>query len=70
VTLRLDAHDGCAVNGTCVASENDTIGITVLSSKDSSLYYSNNWQYDPTVAGWRTIQQSVSGANGSAIRIN
>lgn len=39
VTLRADAHDG----GT---GGRDAIGITVISSKDSSLYYSNNWVYD------------------------
>jgi hypothetical protein len=70
VTLRVDAHDGCAVNATCVAGENDTIGFTVLSGKNSSLYYSNNWQYDQSILGWRTVQESVSGPSGSAVRIN
>ena len=70
MTLRVDAHDGCAVNAVCVAGENDTIGFTVLSSKDSSLYYSNNWVYDPNILGWHTMQEQVSGPNGSAVRIN
>jgi hypothetical protein len=70
VTLRVDAHDGCAVGATCVPGENDTIGFTVLSSKNSSLYYSNNWQYDQSILGWRTIQEQISGPGGSAVRIN
>ncbi|MFL5955692.1 MAG: hypothetical protein ACJ76I_16465, partial [Gaiellaceae bacterium] len=51
VTLRMDAHDG--------GTSNDTIGFTVLSSKDSSLYYSNNWAYDSTTASWKTVLQSL-----------
>lgn len=54
VTLRMDAHDG--------GSSDDTIGFTVLSTKDSTLYYSNNWVYDPVTKSWRTIKQSVNGA--------
>jgi hypothetical protein len=61
VTLRMDAHDGGA--------SNDTIGFTVLSSKDGSLYYSNNWVYDSPSKSWRTVQQGVSN-NGSAVVIN
>jgi len=53
VTLRMDAHDGGPTTG-------DTLGFTVLSSKDSSLYYSNNWVYDSTTLSWKTVQQSVS----------
>jgi hypothetical protein len=38
-----------------------------LSSKDSSLYYSNNWAYDSSIQGWRTVQQSVGGFGGVVI---
>jgi hypothetical protein len=60
VTLRLDAHDG----GT---SGPDTIGFTVLSTKTSSLYYSNNWAYDASILGWRTVQQTVTPATSAVI---
>ena len=64
VTLRMDAHDGGGVSGS------DTIGFTVLSSKDGSLYYSNNWVYDTPSKSWRTVQQGISNVNGSAVVIN
>jgi hypothetical protein len=32
----------------------------VLSSKDGSLYYSNNWIYNTAVAGWSTVEQAVN----------
>ncbi|WP_392544136.1 MBG domain-containing protein [Oryzobacter telluris] len=67
VTLRVDAHEGCGTSPTCSGSGGDTIGFTVLSSKDSSLYYSNNWAYDSNTKSFRTIQQSVTGANGVVI---
>jgi hypothetical protein len=70
VTLRSDAHEGCTTSPSCTSSSGDTIGFTVLSSKDSSLYYSNNWVYDTTILGWRTVQQSVGGPGGSAVVIN
>jgi hypothetical protein len=54
VTLRMDAHD----NGTGTGI--DTVGFTVLSSKDSTLYYSNNWVYDPITLSWKTVQQTLS----------
>jgi len=69
VTLRLDAHEGCPANP-CGSSGGDAIGFTVLSGKDSSLYYSNNWVYDTTILGWRTVQQAASGPGGSAVIIN
>jgi hypothetical protein len=62
VTLRVDAHDGGTSSG-------DTIGFTVLSTKDSSLYYSNNWVYDSTAKAWRTMMQGVSPAT-TAVVIN
>jgi hypothetical protein len=52
VTLRMDAHDG----GT---TGDDTIGFTVLSSKNSALYYSNNWVYDSVTKAYKTMQQAV-----------
>jgi hypothetical protein len=61
VSLRVDAHDG--------GSSGDTIGFTVLSSKDSSLYYSNNWVYDLAAKAWRTTQEPVDNS-GSAVVIN
>ena len=60
VTLRMDAHDG----GT-----NDTIGFTVLSSKDGSLYYSNNWVWDPATLSFRTVPQPVVDPSGEAVVI-
>jgi hypothetical protein len=60
VTLRVDAHEGCTTSPSCSGSGGDTIGFTVLSSKDGSLYYSNNWQYSQAILGWTTIQQAVS----------
>ena len=60
VSLRFDAYDGGTSSG-------DTVGVTVLSSKDSKLYYSNNWVYDSATRSWKTVQQSVS---GPAVQIN
>jgi hypothetical protein len=79
VTLRVDAHEGCNVNsnpnlkGNCLTTTGDTIGFTVLSSKNSALYYSNNWGYDSVSKSYRTLLQAVSGANpnvGCAVEIN
>ena len=67
VTLRVDAHEGCLTSPTCSGTSGDTIGFTVLSGKDSSLYYSNNWMYDTSILGWRTVQQSVVGLGGVVI---
>jgi hypothetical protein len=69
VSLRVDAHVGC-VNAPCDSSTGDQIGFTVLSSKDSSLYYSNNWVYASDTKSWRTVMQDVTGPNGSAVVIN
>jgi hypothetical protein len=70
VSLRVDAHEGCTTSPSCSSSGGDTIGFTVLSSKDSSLYYSNNWQYDTTTAAWKTVLAPVSAPNGTAVVIN
>src|SRR5207244_3242615 len=68
VTLSVDAHEGCATSPTCSGTGGDTIGFTVLSGKDSSLYYSNNWVYDSNVKGWKTVQQDVTPF--TAVQIN
>jgi hypothetical protein len=60
VTLRMDAHDGGISSG-------DTVGFTVLSSKDSSLYYSNNWAFDSVSNSWKTMQQGISPASTAAV---
>jgi hypothetical protein len=50
VTLRLDALD----NGM-----SDGVGFTVLSSKDSKLYYSNQWVLSGTT--WKTVLEALTG---------
>jgi hypothetical protein len=70
VTMRVDVHEGCTTSPACGSSSGDTLAVTVLSSKNSSLYYSNNWAYDSGTKSWRTIQQSVVGPNGTAVVIN
>jgi hypothetical protein len=79
VTLRVDAHEGCNVNSnpsqkaSCLTTSGDTIGFTVLSSKTSALYYSNNWGYDANSKSYRTLLQAVAGASpnvGCAVEIN
>ena len=61
VTLRMDARDG--------GMSGDTVGFTVLSSKDSTMYYSNNWTYDSVTKSWKTVQQAVTGRDGTAVVI-
>jgi len=51
VTLRLDTHDGGL--GPLV----DSVGVTVLSTKDSCLYYSNNWVLSNNV--WQTLMETL-----------
>jgi hypothetical protein len=60
VSLKLDVKDG----GT---SASDQVGFTVLSSKDSTLYYSNYWAYEALSKSWKTIRQTVSGASAVVI---
>ena len=59
---RMDAHDG--------GGSGDTLGFTVLSSKDGTLYYSNNWTYDPVTLAWRTVVQDVNTTGGQGVVIN
>src|SRR5439155_13010426 len=62
VTLRVDGHEGCVTNPSCSTTGDggDKIGFTVLSTKDSSLYYSNNWVYDSSKLAWATVAQPMS----------
>ena len=62
VTIRMDAHDG--------GGSGDTIAFTVLSSKDGTLYYSNNWVYDSTILAWHTVSQAVDTTGGAGVVIN
>ena len=77
VTLRVDAHEGCTATTTnaasCLTGTGDKIGFTVLSTKNSALYYSNNWQYDAATKSWRTLLEDVTGVapnTGCAFVIN
>ena len=45
-------------------SSGDTIGFTVLSTKTSSLYYSNNWVFDSSTLSWKTMKQGVGTGTG------
>ncbi|MDQ1423331.1 MAG: hypothetical protein QOD72_829, partial [Acidimicrobiaceae bacterium] len=70
VTLRMDAHDGDTTTGsTCTGTPlaGDTVGFTILSTKTSALYYSNQWVYDSKTLSWKTIPQSISGSSGVVI---
>ena len=58
-TLRMDVLD--------MTTGADSIGFTVLSSKDSSLLYSNDWFYDTVTKTWKTRAQALAG--GSMITI-
>ena len=69
VTLRIDAREVCKTDP-CAAGSYDLIGFTVLSSKDSSLYYSNNWVLDATTKSWKTVPQPVSTTGSRAVVIN
>jgi hypothetical protein len=65
VTLRLDAHDGgVSATGCTPSPSQDSIGFTVLSTKNSSLYYSNNWAVGSS-SGYQTVKEPVSTTNPS-----
>jgi len=51
ITLRMDAHDGGA--------SADTIGFTLLSGKDSTMYYPNDWFFNSLNSTWSTRSQSL-----------
>ena len=53
VTLRMDAHDGGATG--------DTIGFTIRSGTNSTLYYSNDWYFDSVTSSWQTRSQATTG---------
>jgi hypothetical protein len=59
VSLRMDVADGKYTT----TSQGDQIAFTVLSSKTGELYYANNWQYDPTILGWRCVLQDIYDPN-------
>jgi hypothetical protein len=65
VSLRMDIVDGMQTDST-----GDQIAFTVLSSKDSSLYYSNDWEYDAYIMGWRSKLQGVINGVGSGVSIS
>jgi hypothetical protein len=55
VTLRMDVND-------MTTDASDAIGFTVLSTKDSSLFYSNDWVYELATQTWKTkVQVLLSG---------
>jgi len=57
----VDAHEGCTTSPKCDGSGGDMIGFTVLSSKNSALYYSNNWVYDAVTKSYKTVTEAVAG---------
>ncbi len=59
VTLRVDVS---SVNGV------NRIGFTVLSTKDSTLYYASEWVFDTATKTWKTRATTVNG--GSTLTIN
>jgi hypothetical protein len=66
VTLRMDVTENVPATQTSPAIPG-SVGFTVLSSKDSSLYYSSNWQSVPptTPPGgqnvWKTVLEDFTG---------
>ncbi|MGN6430909.1 MAG: beta strand repeat-containing protein, partial [Gaiellaceae bacterium] len=69
VTFRIDAHDGCSTTSCTTTLSGDKIGFTVLSTKNSSLYYSNNWVYDSGALAWKTVTEAIDTPD-SAVQIN
>ena len=63
VTLRMDSVDYTST------STADEVGFTVLSSKDSNLYYSNKWVLDSAANAWKTVVQAIITAV-SCLKIN
>jgi hypothetical protein len=53
-TLRMDIEDITVSPDNPLA---DKVGFTVLSSKDSQLFYSNQWVLDSTANAWKTVVQ-------------
>jgi hypothetical protein len=56
VSLRMDIFDA---SRTLSEADVDQVGFTVLSSKTSQLYYSNNWIWDDTTRSWKTVVQNL-----------
>ncbi len=59
VTLRMDSVDAAA----------DQVGFTVLSSKTSEIYYSNQWVLDAGANAWKTVPEAIN-LPGSCLKIN
>ena len=51
--LRLDVKDGAIAGG------KDQVAFTALSSKNSALYFSNNWAYDTAARAWKSMFEDV-----------
>ncbi len=66
VSLRIDVLDGKYAQSPAVASQ---IAITALSSKNSALWYSNNWIYNTKPAGYATVGQPLNPNVGVGIEI-
>src|SRR5262249_5298848 len=66
VSLRIDVLDGQYGQTSPVPSQ---IGITALSSKNSALWYSNNWIYNTRPAGYATVAQPLILNVGAGIEI-
>jgi hypothetical protein len=61
VTLRMDLTDYLVNN----ASTPDKVGITALSSQDSTLFFSNDWQLE--AGSWKTIMDNLATGSGNWI---
>ena len=64
VSLRMDVKDGGSSPGS-----RDEIGFTILSSQNSTLFYSNNWIYDSITKSWKTVRQQLAGNPASNVTI-
>jgi hypothetical protein len=60
LSFRFDIEDP-----TSAGAGQSRVAVTVMSGKDSTLLYSNNWTFDNTQKAWRTLVQPLSptGAN-------
>ena len=66
VTLRMDVVDYNQPPLPAPPIPNE-VGFTVLSTKDSTMYYSNDWVLDTTTNTWKTKTQQIS---TGTVRIN
>jgi hypothetical protein len=56
VSLRVDLQTDPTKG---ITSLDNQVGFTVLSSKNSTLYYSNNWAFDTATSAWKTKTQKI-----------